>query len=191
LVQEPPRPSSIEPSIPLALELVVQHAMAKKPSERFQSIAELDEALAPFDPSGGTLMLQAPDSAPVDTKGRTMLSQPGISSQTQGGDLTPSETVLIPLGTALAFATPLVLFLRHVGRHWQSTPRAMELGARVRLTVLSSASAYGLAALFVQLFESVLRRTASELSLPGWPLLCGSLALAVGAATWALTQKTR
>ena len=231
LVQEPPRPSSIEASIPLALEVVVQHAMAKKPSERFQSIAELDEALAPFDPSGGTLLLPAPDSAPVDNKGRTMLSQPGISSQTQlaaraaslarpalavftglgalwvvanaiaavgavtrqihGGDLTPSETVLIPLGTVLAFATPLVLFLRHVARDWQSTPRAMELGARVRMTVLSSASAYGLAALLVQLFESVLRRTAAELSLPGWPLLCGSVALAVGAATWAFSQKTR
>ncbi len=232
LVQEPPRPSSVESSIPLGVELVVQHAMAKEPRERFQSIAELDEALAPFDP-GGSLTIAVTAPGPVDVSGRTVLSQPGMPSPTQlsrgtarqarlarpglalftflgalwvianavaavaavirqlrGGELTPSETVLIPLGTLAAVATPLVLWIRYVLREvWQSTPRAMDLGARLRVAVLYSASAYGLVALLVVLFESVLQRTGEELALPGWALLEASLALAVGGVTWGLGRR--
>jgi serine/threonine-protein kinase len=50
LTEEPPRPRSIQPSIPEALELVIQKAMAKDPEERHRSMGELDERLAPFDP---------------------------------------------------------------------------------------------------------------------------------------------
>ncbi|HEX3597198.1 MAG TPA: serine/threonine-protein kinase [Polyangiaceae bacterium] len=50
LTEEPPRPRSVQPSIPEALELVIQRAMAKNPDERYSSMAELDERLAPFDP---------------------------------------------------------------------------------------------------------------------------------------------
>jgi serine/threonine-protein kinase len=50
LTEEPPRPRSIESSIPEALELVIQKAMAKDPEDRYRSMADLDERLAPFDP---------------------------------------------------------------------------------------------------------------------------------------------
>jgi Protein kinase domain len=49
LTREPPRPSQLNPEVPLALELVLQKAMAKSPGARFQSMAELDAALSPFD----------------------------------------------------------------------------------------------------------------------------------------------
>jgi len=49
LTEEPPRPSELSTEIPLSLELVIQKAMAKNPAERFQTMAELDAALAPFD----------------------------------------------------------------------------------------------------------------------------------------------
>jgi serine/threonine-protein kinase len=49
LTQEPPRPTELAPELPLGLELVIQRAMAKNPSERFQSMGELDLALAAFD----------------------------------------------------------------------------------------------------------------------------------------------
>ena len=49
LTQEPPRPRSIDPSIPEHLEAVIQRAMAKDPSERFASMDELSEALALHD----------------------------------------------------------------------------------------------------------------------------------------------
>ncbi|HVW30715.1 MAG TPA: serine/threonine-protein kinase [Polyangiaceae bacterium] len=50
LTEEPPRPRAVQPSIPEALELVIQKAMAKDPDDRYRSMAELDERLAPFDP---------------------------------------------------------------------------------------------------------------------------------------------
>jgi serine/threonine-protein kinase len=42
LTQEPPRPSEVNPQVPLPLELVIQRAMAKNPGERFQTMLELD-----------------------------------------------------------------------------------------------------------------------------------------------------
>ncbi|WP_394848065.1 serine/threonine protein kinase [Pendulispora brunnea] len=49
LTEEPIRPRQIDPAIPPALELVVQRAMQKDPRERYQSMVDLDVALAPFD----------------------------------------------------------------------------------------------------------------------------------------------
>lgn len=49
LVQEPPRPRTLNPQIPEGLEVVVQRAMAKDPEERYQSMAEFEEELAAFD----------------------------------------------------------------------------------------------------------------------------------------------
>ena len=48
LTSEPPRPISLEATIPNALELLIQRAMAKSAAERFQSMDELDQALAAF-----------------------------------------------------------------------------------------------------------------------------------------------
>lgn len=64
LTQEPPRPRSIESSIPEALELVIQRAMAKEPEDRYASMAELDEQLAVFDPEATrSLSLMPPPPA--------------------------------------------------------------------------------------------------------------------------------
>jgi serine/threonine-protein kinase len=60
LVEEPPRPRSIAGSIPEALELVVQRAMAKQPSERIQSMEELDALLVPFDSAANVTVRGAP-----------------------------------------------------------------------------------------------------------------------------------
>jgi serine/threonine-protein kinase len=49
MTREPPRPRSIESSIPAALELVVQRAMAPERDQRYGLVQELDAALAPFD----------------------------------------------------------------------------------------------------------------------------------------------
>ncbi|MEZ4447307.1 MAG: serine/threonine-protein kinase [Polyangiaceae bacterium] len=52
LTTEPERPRTIAPQIPEALEVVIQRAMAKDRDARFQSMAELGEALAPFATTG-------------------------------------------------------------------------------------------------------------------------------------------
>jgi serine/threonine-protein kinase len=49
LTAEPTRPRAIDPLIPEALEVVVQRAMAKDPRDRYQTMTELDNALAPFE----------------------------------------------------------------------------------------------------------------------------------------------
>ena len=50
LMEDPPRPRSIEPSIPEPLEMLIQRAMAKMPADRYQTMTELDADLAPYDP---------------------------------------------------------------------------------------------------------------------------------------------
>src|SRR5450432_3921210 len=70
LTQEPKRPSTLEQSIPLALELVVQRTMAKTPSERFPTMLALEQALAPFDTT-------APPPAPTTP---TLISAPASNA---------------------------------------------------------------------------------------------------------------
>ncbi len=68
LTQDPPRPRSIDARIPEAIELIVQRAMAKEPRDRYQTMAELEKALATFEESGKAIVLQgsAPLEQPVD-----------------------------------------------------------------------------------------------------------------------------
>ena len=51
LLEDPERPCALNPEIPQALELVIQKAMAKNPDDRYQTMAELERDLEPFDPS--------------------------------------------------------------------------------------------------------------------------------------------
>ena len=80
LTEEPPRPRSLAPEIPEALELVIERAMAKKPDERFASMAELDAALAPFDTFSPGAPVIAADAgkakSAADTSAPTMLAAP-------------------------------------------------------------------------------------------------------------------
>lgn len=49
LTREPERPRSLVPAIPEHLELIIQKAMAKEPSRRYQDMAALHDALGPYD----------------------------------------------------------------------------------------------------------------------------------------------
>ncbi|MFZ5892141.1 MAG: serine/threonine-protein kinase [Myxococcota bacterium] len=236
LVQEPPRPSSLEPSIPIALEMVIQHAMAKDPRERFQTMKELEEALVPFDTGTGVLPVVHTDAGPVDVSGRTVMSQPGLTAvapsarhpsgeqarlarpalafftflgllwlgasltvaiaavirQFRGADVNASETALLPLGVLAGLVTPAILWVRYLMRDvWPRTPLAVELGSRLRRTVLYSAAAYGIGALFIQLFEAVFNRNAAGLVRPSWALLAFLSALTVAVASWFVTRPRR
>jgi serine/threonine-protein kinase len=66
LTQDPPRPRSIDPRIPEALELIVQKAMAKEARDRHQTMAELEGALAAFEEGGriavrGQIITEVPE----------------------------------------------------------------------------------------------------------------------------------
>ena len=68
LTQEPPRPRGDQPSIPEALELVIQRGDGEGADDRYRSMAELDERLAPFDAEavvGSVSLLPPPTSGSV------------------------------------------------------------------------------------------------------------------------------
>ena len=58
LTQDPPRPRSFDARIPEAIELIVQRAMAKDPRDRYQTMGELEKALAAFEDTGTAMVLQ-------------------------------------------------------------------------------------------------------------------------------------
>jgi serine/threonine-protein kinase len=87
LTQEPERPSTLNPKIPLSLELVVQQTMAKMPSERFATMEALEQALTPFD---------APDA---HLPAVTIQSLPDATS-------TPAPTTLLQAAARTLMATP-------------------------------------------------------------------------------------
>ncbi|HYQ43650.1 MAG TPA: serine/threonine-protein kinase [Polyangiaceae bacterium] len=239
LTQEPERPSTLNPKIPLSLELVVQQTMAKSPSERFATMDALEQALAPFDAPDAHLPAVSPKSAsdPTGTPApttllqaaaRTLLATPPSTSvreameQTardvrlarpglvfftalglfwgfvnvvvvaaalvrliRGTDLSTAEVTLSIVGVLATFASPAVIWIRHVRSEvWPSTPRSMEMVVRLRRVVLYSASAYGLGAVLVQLFEGVVGRNGLGVARPGWSLFVFVIALAVGILTW-------
>ena len=66
LTQEAPSPRELDASIPEGLELVIQKAMAKEAEDRYQWIAQLNQALAPYDPSAAaSSRLPSPPSVPT------------------------------------------------------------------------------------------------------------------------------
>jgi hypothetical protein len=82
--------------------------------------------------------------------------------------------------------------MRHVAREiWPSTPRALEAAHRLKRTVLFSASAYGIAALAVVGYHTVIERHSAAISAPLWWLAVFNVAMLVGLATWILGRPRR
>lgn len=78
LTQDPERPRKIEPSIPEALELIIQRAMAKDPEDRFASMHELDERLSPFDAEASASVSLMPPPMGSSAARTTLKSNTGI-----------------------------------------------------------------------------------------------------------------
>jgi tRNA A-37 threonylcarbamoyl transferase component Bud32 len=76
LTEDPPRPRSLVPSMPPELEVVIQKAMAKLPRDRYATMRELDEALAPFDPATSTAT-----SGAARRGAPTQVLRPGLETQ--------------------------------------------------------------------------------------------------------------
>ncbi len=107
LTEEPDRPRKVNPEIPEALELVVQRAMAKDPSDRFQTMEDLERALAPYDveaiamtasPVPGHVSLPTIVSKPADPNAKTMMAS---SQATVSGDAKLSRPTIILTGLGI------------------------------------------------------------------------------------------
>jgi len=135
LTQEPERPSTLEPRIPLSLELIVQRTMAKMPNERFPSMEALEQALAPFDAPDAHLPAISPKSI-VDSDGpaapsslleaaaRTLLATPPSGSVHEAMEETARSVRL---------ARPGLVFFSAFGLFWGFVNVVVVAAALVRL----------------------------------------------------------
>jgi hypothetical protein len=109
-----------------------------------------------------------------------------------GSELGETEVVLITVGATAALVTPLVIWLRYLAREvWPNTPRAIELMGRLRRTVLYSAAAYAIMALFVQILFVVVQRHSGAVAHPVWSLVTFVAAALAAFGTWMATRPPR
>ena len=127
----PERPRSIAPSIPPALEVVIQRAMAKDPSERYQTMETLEIELAPFGAEARALSLPPLEQARDEGSGahslgrRKFLSSATIVEQAGSAALAARATAdaryarsLIVLFTLLAYTWGVICLLDAVLAVW-------------------------------------------------------------------------
>jgi len=129
LTQDPPRPRSLEPSIPEGLEMIIQRAMAKRPDDRYQSIAEFDAELASYDPGEGELML-------ADSSNVARDKTPGAPSVAQR-----SSAVHDARMRAVSMARPLIILLGVLGLFWAAGSLMTLVSGIVRIARGSTAVA--------------------------------------------------
>jgi serine/threonine protein kinase len=136
LTEEPERPRSIDPTIPQALELVIQRAMAKAPGDRHASMAELEADLLPFDSetggrasSGSVRMLAEVGMGmePAEGSAKTMLV--GSTVQQSG-----SQTNLHKATRDARLSRPTIALLTVVAYFWVLAGLVDALAAIVRLS---------------------------------------------------------
>jgi serine/threonine-protein kinase len=147
LTKDPKRPRSIAPEIPEAVELVIERAMARNVEQRFQTLAELDAALAHVSDddeisavvavprqaasvSAGPAPAEATRSAQLARPLVVLLSLVGVLLIASGvasliglilardeDGLGGSEGMLVLLGTLAVLATPAGMWFRWIFRH--------------------------------------------------------------------------
>jgi len=135
LVQEPARPCSLVPSLPPALELVIQRAMAKEPAARYQTLEDLDADLLPFDvDSDGVALPIAPKTSLTKSAATVVRTRGGAG--TSGTERTmlasaASETML-RAGREMQLARPTLVTLSLVFWLWLTATLAELLAALIR-----------------------------------------------------------
>jgi serine/threonine-protein kinase len=136
LTEEPERPRALEPSIPQALELVIQRAMAKRPQDRHPSMADLEVDLLPFDteirqsqmpPGPGRTLTVGGGGEKVEGSAKTVLVGTNLP---QAG----SQTNLSRATREARLARPMIALLTVVAYFWVLAGLIDALAGIVRLT---------------------------------------------------------
>jgi serine/threonine-protein kinase len=208
----------LEPSIPEGLEVIVQRAMAKRPEDRFGSLADLDRELAAYDDSVSTSpahvvvsSAEEPNDTTVLEAGRTrtlamLLGGLAVSLVAgvvltifsslvriaRGGlqtTITGTEAAVAILLVVLVLAAPVALGVLHVKKHaWSSTAAVTQLVRRWRWPLAVSLATYGVGSLLVRVLDIVLLRQAPAAAWPVWDLLMAAVAVGAAAASLVLMR---
>jgi serine/threonine-protein kinase len=120
LTEDPPRPRSIDPSIPEPLEMIIQRAMAKTPSDRYQTMGELDADLAPYDLSESEILV------PMGTGGAGLSGGFTISGRR-------ASAALDKQAREISMARPLIVLMAGLGVFWAGGGIITTITALVRL----------------------------------------------------------
>jgi serine/threonine-protein kinase len=136
LTEEPERPRALEPSIPQALELVIQRAMAKRPQYRHASMADLEVDLLPFDTELRHSQMP-PGSSRTLTVGGAGEKVEGSAKTVLVGTTLPragSQTNLHRATRDARLARPMIALLTFVAYSWVLAGLIDALAGIVRLT---------------------------------------------------------
>ena len=132
LVKEPDRPTSIDASVPLTLELVIQRAMAKKPADRYASMAEFDQELIAFDTAIVISETGNTEPAPPDTSGPTTVDRAAKTLFTRVSPRSLGEA-MEETTRNVQLARPGILFFTALGLFWVLVNVSVASGAAIRL----------------------------------------------------------
>ncbi len=180
LLEEPPRPRSLEPSIPDGLEAIIQHAMAKDPSQRHATLGDLDADLVPYDETG-----RAATAHTVMAGAGSFPMSLGQGRDTEASTARPLFTLLSAVGGFFAVGLLLTLVSSVVriarGSDAQANLTGTEAVAILVLLVVALAAPIYLFVTWVK--KSAWQNTARVLDLVKklrWPVLVGLSAYGVG-----------
>ncbi len=206
LLEDPPRPRSLDPKIPEALEAIIQKAMAKAPEDRYQSVDEMDrdlaallEATTPSIPNAGRTSRTVSDAEISVVRARLMRTSPlavlfgvlslalliaGVARQLHGAraPLSSAEIVLAFVLPAVLVGTGAAFALAYV----RGIPVEESHRSELVSNLLSVASTVGLVTLgfgflFVEFVETLVLHRAVGVAWPVWEWMLPLLAL-TGAA---------
>jgi serine/threonine-protein kinase len=181
LLEEPPRPRSIEATIPDGLEAIIQHAMAKDPAQRYGSLAELDDDLAPYDDAGrvGTAHTMLAGSSSFSLTGLGGARDVEASTARPMFKLLASVGAFFAVGLLLTLVSSVVRIAR--GSDAQANLTGTEAVAIIVLLAVSLAAPTYLAIAHLQ--KAAWQNTARVVDLVKrfrWPVLVGLSAYGLG-----------
>jgi tRNA A-37 threonylcarbamoyl transferase component Bud32 len=180
--REPERPRVVEPSISEGLEVVIQRAMAKDPSQRYANMRELYAALSALERNFAASLMppkQPSERADAEEEGRgarlrlafwtlcgfalLVLSAIGAVAGVlflHGTTVDPTTTELILLGALGAMSMfPAAMALRRVRHHvWVNSAKVVDWVHRLRGPVVAGLCTYGLAAFLTRFADELLTR---------------------------------
>jgi len=214
LHEEPPRPRSIDPTIPAGVEAVIQHAMARDPSQRPASALDLERELAAFDieetattrlPVAPAAQAPAAQATLITVRARrtrpvaaalastvtacAALASAAILNATVGalkrsGGQTSAERFLVIFVASAIGVATATLLVLALVPRWRSIPALRKLSAQLAFALLAGAVSLGSLELLARGLGALLDSAA--LLSAGWATVRVAIAVGVagGVAFW-------